>query len=179
MTGNDEESTAHRSPFGIEIERREAHLVALPGKRAYEWFESLKRAVKVFNGNLLELERHLTKFDGTTVHVRHVPDGFDTEANRLLHNFVAALGTLRDVQRSIHRQLWPERYGPDDPKDKRTKWQVETWEPKVAEQFGDDPIRFLADLRDFSVHYSVPPVTLTTNWHIQAGDPWNGETSSR
>jgi hypothetical protein len=166
----DESTTTSRSPFGIEIEGRESHLAALPGKVASEWFESLKRAVQVFNGNSIELEKHLIEFVGTTVHVDDLPDDFDAEANRLLHNYLAAMATLRDIQRSIHHKLWPEKYAPDDPDDKRTKWQVETWEPKVAEQFGADPIRFLSDLRNLSLHYSIPPVRLTTTWHIQAGE---------
>jgi hypothetical protein len=171
MTDADDESTTHRTPFGIEVDRREAHLAALPGKLAYDWFESLKRATQVFNGNTVELERHLTQFVGTMVHVDDLPDDFDVEANRLLHNYVAAMATLRDIQRSIHRQLWPEKLAPDDPEDKRTRWQVEVWEPKTAEQFGDNPIRFLGDLRNFSLHYSIPPVTLTTRWHSLGGGP--------
>jgi hypothetical protein len=143
----DESTTTHRSPFGIEIDRRESHLAALPGKLFYDWFESLKRATQVFNGNTVELQRHLTQFVGTMMHVHELPHDFDVEANRLLHNYVAAMATLRDIQRSIHRQLWPEKFAPDDPEDNRTRWQVEVWEPKTAEQFGDDPIRFLGDLR--------------------------------
>jgi hypothetical protein len=85
---------------------------------------------------------HLTKFVGTMLHVNDLPDDFDVEANRLLHNYLAALATLRDVQRAIHRQLWPDKYAPDDKDDKRTKWQVDVWEPRVAATFGDDPIRF-------------------------------------
>jgi hypothetical protein len=107
-------------------------------------------------GRAVELERHLTQFVGTTVYVDDLPDDFDVGANRLLHNYVAAMATLRDIQRSIHRQLWPDKFAPDDSKDKRTRWQLEVWEPKTAEQFGDDPIRFLADLRNFSLHYSIP-----------------------
>jgi hypothetical protein len=45
-----------RSRFGIKVDRREAHLAALPGKRHQDWFESLDRAAKVFSGNTAELE---------------------------------------------------------------------------------------------------------------------------
>jgi len=79
--------------------------------------------------------------------------------------------TLRGVQRAIHRQLWPDKYAPDDKDDRRTKWQVEVWEPRVAATFGDVPIRFLIDLRNFLVHYAIPPVTLTTMWHGCGGQP--------
>ena len=79
-----EETTTYRSPFGGEVDMRESHLAALPGKPYHEWFESLNRASKVFSDNTLELMNHLTNFVGTMVHVNELPDGFDVEANRLL-----------------------------------------------------------------------------------------------
>jgi hypothetical protein len=60
-------------------------------------------ASNVFSDNTTELMNHLTKFVGTMLHVNELPDDFDVEANRLLHNYLAALATLRDVQRAIHR----------------------------------------------------------------------------
>jgi hypothetical protein len=177
---DDESTTTHRTPFGIEVAARESHLAALPGKRAWEWFESIKRATEVFNGNTVVLQEHLTQFVGTTVHVDDLPDNFHVEANRLLHNYVTAMGTLRDIQRAIHRQVWPEPSDDDNNRacptcgqrpSTRTKWQVAVWEPQVTKVFGDDPIRFLTDLRVFSVHYSIPPVTLTTRWHSEGGGP--------
>ena len=89
-------------------------------------------ASNVFSDNTTELMNHLTEFVGTMLHVNELPDDFDVEANRLLHNYLAALATLRDVQRAIHRQLWPDKYAPDDKDDKRTKWQVAVWEPRFA-----------------------------------------------
>jgi hypothetical protein len=171
--------TMHYSPFGREVRAREAHLAALPGKVPAEWFDSLNRASQVFSGNSLELVRHLSRFVGTMRHVRELPDDFDVEANRLLHNYLASLATLRDVQRSIHHQLWPERYAPDNEKDERTKWEVATWTPQITKHFGDDPIRFLVDLRNFSMHYAIPPVTLTTRWHSSGGGPtqWTNEVA--
>lgn len=188
MTGGDDESpridadegtTTHYSPFGIEVRARDAHLDALPGKVYAEWFESLNRASQVFNGNSIELVRHLSQFVGTMTHVNDLPSDFGGEANRLLHNYLAALASLRDVQRMIHQKLWPERYAPDDPDDKRTKWEVETWTPQVTVQFADDSIRFLVDLRNFSLHYAIPPVTMTTRWHGSGGEPtqWTNEVA--
>jgi hypothetical protein len=172
-------TTTHYSPFGQEVRRREAHVTALPGKVPAEWFDSLNRASTVFSGNSLELVRHLSRFVGTMMHVRELPDDFDVEANRLLHNYLASLATLRDVQRTIHHKLWPERHAPDDPNDKRTKWEVEIWTPQVTKHFGDDSIRFLVDLRNFSLHYAIPPVTLTTRWHGSGGEPmqWTNEVA--
>jgi hypothetical protein len=134
-----DESTTHHTPFGIEVDRRESHLAALPGKLHFEWFESLKRATQVFNGNYLDLERHLTQFVGTMVHVDDLPDDFDVEANRLLHNYVAAMATLRDIQRRIHRQLWPDRFAPDDPKDKRTNGKSRCGNPRPRNSLEPTP----------------------------------------
>ncbi|MBS4730121.1 hypothetical protein MSM1_17875 [Mycobacterium sp. SM1] len=168
---NDATTTSYRSPFGTEVDMRESHLAALPGKVYHEWFESLNRASQVFSGNTEELMKHLTKFVGTSVHVSELPDGFDVEANRLLHNYLASLATLRDVQRMVHRKLWPERHAPDSDTDRRTTWEVRVWEPKVTEAFGDDSIKFLIDLRNFSLHYSIPPVRVGTTKRRSSGRP--------
>jgi hypothetical protein len=155
-----------RSPFGIEVDRREAHLAALPGKRFQDWFDSLDQAAKVFSGNSAELEKHLTQFVGKPISVHDLPDDFGDEAARLLHNYLAALATLRDTQRMVHHQLWPE---PDEKEPKRTKWEVTVWDPKLEQLYGDDPIRFLVKLRDYSLHYRIPVVTAATNLHSTGG----------
>ena len=98
-SGDEEETTTYRTPFGVEVDMRESHLAALPGKVYSEWLDSLNRALEVFGGNSVELERRLTQFVGTPTHVNDLPEGFDVEANRLLHNYLASLATLRDVQR--------------------------------------------------------------------------------
>ena len=149
-SGDDEETTTYRTPFGVEIDMRESHLAALPGKVYSEWLDSLNRASEVFGGNSIELERQLTRFVGTPTHVNDLPEGFDVEANRLLHNYLASLATLRDVQRMVHHKLWPDRHAPDNENDKRTVWEVKVWEPKRDRVFGDDAIKFLRRGRDFA-----------------------------
>ncbi len=176
---SDVEKTTHRTPFGREVDMRESHLAALPGKVYHEWFESLNRASKVFTGNSLELERHLKQFVGTPVHVNDLPEGFDDETNRLLHNYLASLATLRDVQRMIHHKLWPERHPADSDTGKRTVWEVTVWEPKVAEMFGDDSIKFLVQLRNFTVHYAIPLVSIGTTMHWENGGPVRWDNSVR
>jgi hypothetical protein len=151
-----EETTSFKTPFGREVDMREAHLDALPGKVFSEYLDSLNRASQVFTGNSLELEQHLRQFVGTPMHVRELPDNFDDEVNRLLHNYLASLATLRDVQRMVHRKLWTERHAPDSKDDKRTAWEVKIWEPKRDELFGDDVVKFLVDLRNYSMHYAIP-----------------------
>jgi len=158
VSENDSNETTYRSQFGIEVERREAHLAALPGSVYREWFESLNRASKVFSGNSSELEKHLTKFVGTPTFVGEWSDDFGDESARLLHNYLAALATLRDTQRSIHHKLWPE-----------PRWEVTVWDPKRKKLYGDDAIAFLIKLRDYSLHYTIPVVTMATSFESTGG----------
>ncbi|SHQ49441.1 Uncharacterised protein [Mycobacteroides abscessus subsp. bolletii] len=177
---NDNETT--QTPFGRMVDSRNAHLEALPGKVFRDWFEQLNRASGVFAGNSVELEKHFTQFVGTQMFVSELPDDFGTEAARLLHNYLAALATLRDVMRGIHRRVWPECQAPGTD-DKRTKWEVEVWTPKVDELLSDEPTTFLVDLRNYSLHYAIPVTSMTTNWsNTGGGGPtalWNTITVNR
>ncbi|MGH3525313.1 MAG: hypothetical protein ACRDU4_21430, partial [Mycobacterium sp.] len=101
--------------------------------------------------------------------VSELPDDFADEAARLLHNYLAALSSLRDVMRGIHRKVWPERFAPDDPAEKRTKREVEVWTPKVEELFGDPRVVFLVNLRNYSLHHAIPVVSMATNFQSLVG----------
>lgn len=90
---------------------RQAHLDQLPGKRYYEWGESLNRAAKLFSRNTQELLKHLAAFISQPTFVNELPEGYEAEAARLLLNYLAALAGLRDAQRVIHRKLWPDPGG--------------------------------------------------------------------
>lgn len=159
------------SDFATEMPRRRTHLDGLPGRIYFEWTESLNRAAKLFSKNSEELRDHLTQFVGQPIFVTELPEGFDFEAARLLHNYLAALAGLRDAQRVAHRRLWPdpdkhegacENCGRSDPK--RTKWEITVWDPKREELLGDERIAFLAKLRDYSLHYATPMMTVSTEF---------------
>lgn len=100
--------------------------------------------------------------------VSELPEEFGIEAARLLHNYLAGMTTFRDVQRGIHRRVWPEPYAPGTD-DKRTKWEVEIWTPKINEFFGDGPTVFLVDLRNYSVHYAIPIMSMATSLQSVGG----------
>ncbi len=181
-SGSDSESSdsvSYKSPFGMEVDRRESHLSALPGKVYSEYLDSINRASKVFSCNGGELESHLRLFLGTPTHVDELPEGFGDEVNRLLHNYLAALASLRDVQRMVHRKLWPARYVPESKQNLRTVWEVEVWEPKREASFGEDSVKFLVDLRNFSLHYAIPLSTIGTKISWQGGGPVVQENSVR
>jgi hypothetical protein len=170
VTGSDDETTTYKTPFGQEMDRRNAHLDALPGRIYRKWFESLNRVSRVFGGNSIELERHLTQFVGSPMFVSELTDDFGFEAARLLHNYLAALTALRDVQRGIHRRVWAARLAPGTD-DKRTKWEAEVWAPKVDELFGYPPSVFLVDLRNYSLHYAIPHMSMVTSFESATGQP--------
>jgi hypothetical protein len=157
------------SDWTSEIAWRQEHLDALPGKTYYEWLDSLNRASMLFVRNSADLVGHLNKFVGTSVYVMDLPSGFDFEAGRLLLNYLAALASLRDVQRMVHHKLWPEREEKAHACDTcgrsnstRTKWESEIWDPKLDELLGDQRVTFLNKLRDYVVHYGTPRMTVTS-----------------
>jgi hypothetical protein len=163
--------------FATELPRRQAHLDQLPGKTYYEWSESLNRAAKLFSKNSEELRDHLMQFVGNPIFVTELSEGYDSEAARLLINYLAALAGLRDAQRVVHHRLWPdpdeeenracETCGRRDPK--RTKWEATVWDPKREELLGDGRIAFLTKLRDYSLHYNIPLMTVASSFTSISG----------
>src|SRR6478752_2740316 len=94
------------------MESRNSHLRALPGSVYREWFDALNHASRVLSGNGVEFNNHVQKFVGSPIFVNQLPEDFGFEAARLLHNYLAAMTTFRDIQRVMHRRVWPERHAP-------------------------------------------------------------------
>lgn len=162
--------------FASEYPKRRAHLEKLPGKVYHELGEVLNRAAKLFVRNTDELCKHLARFVGQSTFVNELPEGFDSEAARLLLNYLAALTGLRDAQRVVHRKLWPdpgeetgscETCGRSNPK--RTRWENTVWDPKRQELLGDERIVFLNKLRDYALHYATPVMTVSTQLNSVSG----------
>jgi len=164
----------HKAAWGIEREQRLAQLGTLSGKYHHERFEGLNRTSRLFGTNGEELVRHISTFVGTRQHVDDLSDEFEHETVRLFHNYLASVATLRDVQRATHRKLWPTRIPAEQRRnsnDSRTVWEVESYEPKVTALFGDDDIKFLFDLRNFTVHYAVPVMSIGTTFSHRPPEP--------
>lgn len=150
-----------------ERERRVQLLDELPGKGHHERLETLNRASGIFSSNLVELGNHLSSFVNTGRNVHDLPDGYELEAVRLFHNYLSSVATLRDMQRVTHRSVWPAKLPIErriDERDSRTIWEVEFYRPAVEELFGDDDINFLFDLRNCSLHRTVPIMSVGTTW---------------
>jgi hypothetical protein len=43
------------------------------------------------------------------------------------------------------------------------------WTPKINELFGDEPTVFLVDLRNYSMHYAIPVMSMSTNFQSVGG----------
>jgi hypothetical protein len=65
--------------------------------------------------------------------------------------------------------VWPELNAPGTDDKRTTKWEAEVWTPKVNELFGDEPTVFLVDLRNFSMHYAIPVMSMSTNMQPVGG----------
>jgi hypothetical protein len=102
--GDDAQTTSYQTPFGREMDRRNAYRDGLPGRKYRDWFEALNRASRVYGGNSAELDRHFQQFVGTPMFVSEFPEDFGFEAARLLHNYLAGLASLRDVQKGNSRR---------------------------------------------------------------------------
>jgi hypothetical protein len=153
--------------FVPEREAQEAALAAPPGKEHHERFDALNRAVQIFSKNGQELFDHLAKFIGTDQQVHELDEGFSQETVRLLHNYLASVGSLRDMQRSIHHRLWPQRAEHDKPTNTKTAWEVNVYNPRTEFMFGDDAIQFQSRLHPFhrrrsSAMHLTPPGSATT-----------------
>lgn len=164
-----------------ELNRRRELIEASTGYESGRHREALSRAFRVFSENLGELKLHVKKFVDTEEMPDSLGEKYESELVRLFHNFLASIGTLRDVQRTVHRKLWPEK-PEEDPSEnqgdscscgkntnnKKTAWELAVWDPKVKEFYDKDEYKFLVDLRNYTVHYALPvPLTSTKiNWEV-------------
>lgn len=82
-----------RSPFGEEMDKRKAHLEALPAWQLREDLEALKRCFYVFNTNANELATHVASFLKSSQIAEETSDGYVDELVRRLHNY---LGHIAD-----------------------------------------------------------------------------------
>ena len=131
--------------FVPDAERRHQLVKSMPGFPMHQYFDSLNRASRVFGGNSTELYERIVQFVGTDVMSGQLGDDYEHELVRLFHNYLAAVGTLRDVQRAIHRTIWPMKS-----KDVPSDWETQVYSPKVTQLLGTGEFKFLQDLRNYT-----------------------------
>jgi len=124
------------------------------GERVYWKMEALSATFFVFAENRLELVRRLRELENPEnrskvfgVRNREVLRLFQRDITRLLHNFLAAVYTLKEHTRNLTRELYDGR-----------PFNAE-YERKTTALFSDSAFaRFVQDLRRWMVHEGLLPV---------------------
>ncbi|QTI67478.1 hypothetical protein [Gordonia polyisoprenivorans] len=155
----------YKSPFGIEMERRKAHIEALPGARFKEDLEALNRASYVFGTNGQELAAHVWRFVNSQMNVQNLDDQYVNELVRLLHNYLTSVSSLIDAQRVVVRHCWPDEKDPE-----RVAFQAE-YDKQRTGTFETDEAAFVTKLRNYCTHYAIPLPGLGTSISHSWGGP--------
>lgn len=117
--------------------------------------EALGRSIAMLDSNAAELIQVLDAFADPRLQVilwNEENDGlldmFLTDIARRLHNYVASVMSLVEHNRRTVR----EQYAQDDSLRK-------AYQERVTEDFGTTKVAFMQDLRDFTLHYELPPLS--------------------
>jgi hypothetical protein len=117
--------------------------------------EGLGRSIAMLETNAAELTEWLDAFADTRVQIvlwnednDGLLDMFLTDIARRLHNYVASVMSLVEHNRRTIR----EQYAEDDSLRK-------AYQGRVMESFGTGEVAFMQDLRDFTLHYELPPLS--------------------
>jgi hypothetical protein len=132
------------------IEELEAQILASPDRKLVIEYELLAKTYGVFKGNSQELRAYLERHSDPAValpmwdlnHRERLYGSLD-EVGRLFHNYLAAVGSLRDHTRI----LW------------RTYLETEVYDEKVQAIFAESGCCvFVQHLRNFTLHSQLPIV---------------------
>ena len=101
--------TIYRNPVTVEMDRKKAHLEALPGFRLKEDFEALNRCSYTFGRNAQELTEHVGRFLASpTLNAQELTDDYVNELVRLLHNYLTRMWS---ISRPLPVLFGPGRFG--------------------------------------------------------------------
>jgi hypothetical protein len=162
------------SAFDIELDKRKAHIEALPAYELREDLDALERCFHVFNENANELMKHVGEFLQSKLLARQLSDNFVNELVRKLHNYLTSVTSLIDSQRVVMRHRWPvertnaetcaECKRPLPSSDNLSDFEANHYSKKVAETFETGEAVFMTKLRNYCTHYSIPVPDLNTTW---------------
>jgi hypothetical protein len=102
------------NPLSIEIDKRKAELMAMPGFQLKLDLDALGRAGHVMYKNAEELSHHATQFLTGRRFSRDVDDEFEKELVRFLHNYLTSVYSLIEAQRVVMRHCWGDGVGVRD-----------------------------------------------------------------
>ena len=149
------------SSRGREILQRMHELSALPGFSIYQELMALNTSIYILDKNFQELDTFLLdllenpKWDYLfLVENRHVLHKVSEDIVRRLHNFVAAVLSLRDHT----RRLYSKYYRKGD--------LIPEYEKISREAFADNPqAQFVQKLREYCQHYVSPLLSFQSAWN--------------
>ncbi|OLP01065.1 hypothetical protein BVU76_17440 [Mycolicibacterium porcinum] len=165
------------------MDRRKAHLDALPAAQLREDLDALKRCFYVFNANAKELATHVAAFVMSLQIAGETSDGYMDELVRRLHNYLTSVTSLIDSQRVVMRHRWPQKGSkvtteicdscgrPMPTDDGRSEFERTDYAEKMAETFQTGEAVFMSKLRNYCTHYSIPLPELSTTIKWEQGMP--------
>jgi hypothetical protein len=168
-----------QSSFTAEVNRRIAHLEALPAFQLKEDLEALKRCLYTFGTNASELATHISNFLISHHIAREVPEDYVNELVKRLHNYLTSVSSLVDSQRVVMRHRWPTARGNAEKcptcnralplTDNLSEFEVQDYSDKLADAFETGERTFMSKLRNYCTHYSIPLPQLSTTWTFERG----------
>lgn len=149
------------SPRGREILRRMEELSTLPGFHIYQELTALNTSIYILDKNYQELDSFLVdllekpKWDYLfLVENRHILHRVSEDIVRRLHNFVAAVLSLRDHTRRLYSKYYEEG------------GLIPDYERVAREAFADNPkAQFVQKLREYCQHYVSPLLSFQSAWN--------------
>jgi hypothetical protein len=177
------EDASSESPFTAEMNRRIAHLEALPAYQLNEDLEALRRCLYTFTTNANELVTHTREFLISQHVARDVPEDYVNELVQRLHNYLKSVSSLVDSQRIVMRHRWPQQRGGRAPEicpscgrplpsnEDKSEFESQDYSEKLAEAFETGERVFMSKLRNYCTHYSIPLPELSTMFSWERGSP--------
>lgn len=143
------------NPGELEFAMRE-----MPEYSLWKELESIHQSLYIFRGNYEELAALLrTSTNPSTsaffqgIENNHHAQEELSEITRLLHNFVAAVKSLVDHTRNLHRSLF------------ESEGLFKDYQPRVNSDFKEHELaKFVQEMRDYVLHYELPPVIHRTTF---------------
>jgi hypothetical protein len=158
--------TIYRNPITAEMDRRKAHLEALPGFRLKEDLEALNRCSYTFGRNAQELAEHVGRFLASpTQNAQELTDDYVNELVRLLQNYLTSVTSLIDAQRVVMRHRWPTAAN------ERPEFETTDYAEQLRTTFETGEAEFMQNLRNYCTHYSIPVPGLGTTMSRVQGAP--------
>ena len=163
------------------MNRRIAHLEALPAYQLKEDLEALERCLYTFTTNANDLATHIREFLISHHVARNVPEDYVNELVRRLHNYLTSVSSLVDSQRIVMRHRWPRRRRGGEPgicpscgrplpsNEDKSEFESKDYSEKLTEAFEAGERLFMSKLRNYCTHYSIPLPQLSTTWTFERG----------